>query len=190
MHKEGIRKYVLENRKMMKTSDVSNLSNTICKRLLREKIILDSNTVMVYFSVNNEVSLEKFNKKMFSLGKTIVAPKIEDEKINPYKISDLNHLKRGYAKILEPSFSDKPMKIENIDLVLVPGIAFDQYGNRIGYGKGFYDKFLKNSKAIKIAPCFENQIVENVRPDIYDVKMNKLITEKRVISFDNWVSLN
>ncbi|MDP1758755.1 MAG: 5-formyltetrahydrofolate cyclo-ligase, partial [Thermodesulfovibrionales bacterium] len=89
-----------------------------------------------------------------------------------------------YMGILEPSVSEKRLtKINDINLVIIPGAAFDASGNRLGYGAGFYDKLLaeiKNKIPI-VTPAYEEQIVENIPSEPHDVKVSKIVTDKRVI---------
>ena len=75
----------------------------------------------------------------------------------------------------------KYISINEIDLVIVPGIGFDQKGNRIGHGEGFYDRLLKNTNALAIALAYEFQIIKNISIDKYDIPVDIIITEKRVI---------
>ena len=117
--------------------------------------------------------------------KTIVVPVVEKDKRSLIlsKLEGWNDLEVGSYNILEPK-KDRinEIDIDNIDLIIVPGVGFDMNGNRIGHGKGYYDNLLKNSKrATSIGLSFECQIIENIPTGKYDIPINIILTEKRTI---------
>ena len=136
---------------------------------------------MFFASFNSEVNTHDMIKKTFGK-KNIVIPKIIQHEIEPSVIIDFDNLvPSGKFGILEPI---EAMKIayKNIDLVLVPGIAFDKEGHRIGYGFGYYDKFLKKvPKAIKIGLCFDFQIVNKIPREEHDAPVDLIVTEERFV---------
>ena len=100
------------------------------------------------------------------------------------EIKDFSDLEIGTFGVLEPKEECiRPVMPEKLDIVIVPGLAFDLQGNRIGYGGGFYDGFLKGLSAPKIALAYEWQIVNCVPSDEHDVKVDKIVTEDRIYSF-------
>jgi 5-formyltetrahydrofolate cyclo-ligase len=122
--------------------------------------------------------LESFYKK------NIVVP-ISNKKDNTLTLSHLKsweELSLGSYGILEPRTEKiRKTNVEDIDLIIVPGVAFDEKGNRLGHGKGFYDRLLKKTKATVIGLAFEFQILENIPTDKNDVPVDMIITEKRII---------
>ena len=135
---------------------------------------------MFFVSFNSEVSTHQMIKEALKT-KTAVIPKVVHHEIEPSVILDFDNLVPGKFGILEPI---ETMKIayKNIDLVLVPGIVFDKEGHRIGYGFGYYDKFLKKvPKAIKIGLAFDFQIIDKIPTEIHDVLVDMIVSEKRVI---------
>lgn len=140
-----------------------------------------SKTIMTYVSFSSEVETKKLIKKMFDQKKRVVVPLIQNKKIIPIEIKNLKDLKKGKYGILEPT-NRKHVKTKNIDLVFVPGIVFDKTGHRIGFGGGYYDKFLKKIPLKKrIGLCFSFQLINKIPADPKDLKVNKIITEKGVI---------
>ena len=135
---------------------------------------------MFFVSFNSEVDTHDMIRNALK-NKTIIIPKVAHHEIEPSFIIDFDNLIPGKFGILEPI---ETMKIayKNIDLILVPGIAFDKEGHRIGYGFGYYDKFLKKvPKAIKIGLAFDFQIVDKIPREMHDVPVDLIVTEERVV---------
>ena len=135
---------------------------------------------MFFVSFNSEVNTHEMIKNALG-NKTTVVPKVEQHEIEPSVIIDFDNLMPSKLGILEPI---EAMKIayKHIDLVLVPGIAFDMEGHRIGYGYGYYDKFLKKvPKAVKIGLCFDFQVVDKVPREEHDVPVDLVVTEKGIV---------
>lgn len=140
---------------------------------------------MSYLSIRNEAPVNLIGESILSEGKFLCLPVTKDDNnIEPYRILDFNNLKEGKYNIPEP-LKDIPVNPEDIEIVLVPGVAFDRAGGRIGYGKGCYDRFLKDSKALKIGVCYTFQIRENIL-DLkkHDIPMDYLMTEEKLIKVD------
>ena len=117
--------------------------------------------------------------------KKVVVPKtiLENEKLTLSELLDWNHLELGSYNILEPKDEYlKEIQINSIDLFLIPGVVFDLSGNRIGHGKGYYDKLLKKEHSVSyIGLAFEDQIIDKIPIESHDVMMDKIVTDKRVI---------
>ena len=128
------------------------------------------------------------------MGKNIFVPIILTECTNlvPSKIIDFdNELEKGKKGILEPKKEFyRLFPLENIDLIIIPGVAFDLRGNRIGRGFGYYDNFLRkiHTSTKIVALAFEMQIVKKIITDKNDIPINKIITEKRIITFVSRIS--
>ena len=136
---------------------------------------------MYFVSFNNEVDTHEMIRSALK-NKTVIIPKVIHHEIEPSIIIDFDNLMpSGRFNVPEPIEIMK-MAYKNIDLVLVPGIAFDREGYRLGYGFGFYDKFLKKvPKAVKIGLAFDFQIVDQVPREEHDVPVDFIVTEERVI---------
>ena len=179
--KNQLKESILEKRNSLSKQEILEKSEKIENKLFNLEHFRKSKTIMFFVSFNSEVDTRNMIKKSFQ-NKTVVVPKVAQHEINPSIIIDIDNLiPAGKFGIFEPI---EAMKIayKNIDLVLVPGIAFDKTGHRIGYGFGYYDKFLKKvPKAIKIGLCFDFQIVDKIPHEEHDVPVDFVVTEERVL---------
>lgn len=156
----------------------------IFERLTNLPEFIFSNKILLYASFKSEVDTFDLLKYIIKLNKMVVLPKVD--KINNclvlYKIDSLNDLKKGYLGIPEPEVPDEyRADINELDLIIVPGVAFDENCYRLGYGKGFYDKLLKNVNKITIGLAYEEQMVQSLIIEPHDIRINKIITDKRII---------
>ncbi len=138
-------------------------------------------TVGIYLAKGPEVETLPILKKLLSLKKTVAAPRADLKRVrlNFFKIRGLKDCGKGAFDILEPRKSCPPVPAAKIDLLLVPGIAFDRKGQRIGYGKGFYDRFLKRAgRALTVGLAYHKTLVRAVPHDGKDVPVSVVITEK------------
>lgn len=159
------------------------LSNLIKKNLFSITEYKNAKSILFYSSFGSEVITTQMIKKSVEK-KTTLLPVVLPEKktIIACEVKDLeNDLHLGFSKIVEPKSYCKKYQKSEIDLVVVPGIAFGEQGERLGYGGGFYDRFLEGFTGKIIGICFENQITDKIVLENHDVKMHKIITEKRVI---------
>lgn len=181
--KEQIRKELIEKRKKISKNEVFEKSGQIKKRLFEMKEFKQASTVLFYVSYDNEVYTHEMIKECIQ-DKNIVVP-ITDKKDRRLILSELHNwddLEIGSYEILEPKKEKiKEISLEEIDIVIVPGVGFDLKGHRIGHGKGYYDNLLKNSKTLLIGLAYDWQIVKHIPIEEHDVLMDKIVTEKRII---------
>lgn len=141
------------------------------------------NNIFTYISYGSEVDTFKFINHLFDSGKNIYVPKCDISRceMQPVRISALDNLRKNQYGILEPV--DNRICEDKIDVIVFPGLVFDINGNRIGYGKGYYDKFfsLLNYCPPKIGVCYDFQILDSIPADDNDVKMDMIITENRMV---------
>ena len=188
MKKEEIRRKILKKRLSLSSQDIRDKSRQVFLRLAETVEYINSQNVMFYVATRSEVQTEEMIKISIKMGKDIFVPIILTECINlaPSKIFDFdNELEKGKKGILEPKKEYyRLFPPEDIDLIIVPGVAFDLSGNRIGRGFGYYDNFLRKiSTSTKIiALAFEMQIVKRIPVDENDIPVDKIITEKRIIN--------
>ncbi len=161
-------------------------SRVISENFIEQDFYFNSRVIMVYMPLADEVNVIPIIQHALKNGKKIVVPKCDTNKsiIKPIEVQDIEKdLVEGFASILEPHkevFFDP----DKIDLIIVPGRAFDENGCRLGRGKGYYDKFLRNNnKSLKVGVAFEFQIVKELDKCEHDVFMDYLITESRVLNF-------
>lgn len=177
--KRDIRKRVLSYRDSMDKKEWEENSRKIQDCVLTHPFFLESNNIYCYVDYRNEVETKSIIRKAWELGKRVAVPKIEDEDMKFYYISDFSDLKEGYRGILEPE-SNFPAN-DTYALVIMPGVAFDRSRNRIGYGKGFYDKFMDKHPAYHtIALAFECQMLDAIDAEEFDYRPEVLITEEKL----------
>jgi len=178
--KETIRHEISNKRLLLESKEVERKSNQIVGKI--KKFIENPrfNSFLLYYPFKNEVSLLSAFKTIKSLGKTACFPKVEGKEIVPIVVEDLSELSPGFKSIPEPRMNPKKI-CKNPDLAFVPGIAFDLNCFRIGYGGGYYDRFLGKRKCFKVGICFDFQIVERIPHEPFDIRMDIVISEKREI---------
>lgn len=176
--KKDIRKRVLEKRNLISDKEWEEKSHNIFERVVTHPFFLKSNAIYCYVDYRREVGTRKIIERAWKSGKKVAVPKVHGDEMEFYYIHSFEDLQDGFKGIPEPS-QKYPANDENA-LVIMPGAAFDTKCNRIGYGKGFYDKYLHAHQKYKtIAIAFELQIVEAIPADIYDICPNIIITEEK-----------
>lgn len=177
--KNLLRREVKTLRDNMSSKDKELLSKIITDKFLKEEILKKSKVIMSYMDFKNEVSTCYLHKKLIEMGKILVLPKVCGDNIVPIKYE--NEFIEGKFGIKEP-LGEK--FLEKIDIVIVPGIVFNRRGDRIGFGRGFYDRFLSKNKAvIKYSFGYDFQLRDNFSGEEFDIKIDKLITEKEILNF-------
>ena len=157
-------------------------SQIICEKLLLSNSFKQAKTIFVYLSCRSEVYTQKIVEECFASGKTVCVPVCKkDCQMDAVTIEDMSNLVYNNFGILEPIDKTKIADKKTIDLCIAPGSVFDRSLNRIGYGKGFYDRFLQGTGIKTIALAFDCQIEERIPFGEYDVKMDCIITEKEVL---------
>jgi len=184
--KSKIRKRVLNVRNNMSKEDVKKNSNAIMDKITGLDIYKQSKVVFIYMDFKNEVMTSNLIKRMLSEKKRVAIPYTDsiNTVLIPSEITKESDLKQNSFGYYEPK-SILPVNIEEIDLVIVPGVVFDKNLNRIGFGKGYYDKILNRLKpsAKKIALAHDFQVLEDIPAEEHDVKMDMIITEKNIYPF-------
>ncbi|HKU82563.1 MAG TPA: 5-formyltetrahydrofolate cyclo-ligase [Candidatus Nitrosocosmicus sp.] len=180
-----LRKKYLQRRKNMTFHDCITKSISAQKRFLGSKYYLDSKVIGLYYPILNEVQTFEIISEAIVNSKTICLPTIVDEQISFFKYDPTKNLRIGKYGILEPEKTSENMN-SYLDIVIAPGVVFDETGSRIGYGKGYYDKFF-NSNNIKymtlVGLGYDFQLIlEKIPSNALDVKMNILISDKRMIN--------
>lgn len=150
------------------------------------KIIQPYRTIMSYVSLPKEVPTFKILSKVLEDKKTLIVPKTVEEGIIPVRIESLSELYPGAFNVLEP-ITSTPYDISNLEVIIVPGIAFNTELHRIGHGKGHFDRFLKSlpDKVLKIGLAYDFQIIDEEFKDEWDERMDIVVTEKRRI--ERWM---
>jgi len=183
--KERIRKEILANRRRLSEETVTGKSRKIKKSLFELPEFEKAKTVMFYVSKGREVRTEEMIRESLKMGKKVAVPisKVEKRDLLPSLLTDYGELVPGTYGILEPREREqRAISLEEIGLIIVPGVAFDRQGNRIGFGRGFYDNFLGKVPAnvFRLGLAFQLQVVEELPFEERDVPMDGVVTEKKV----------
>lgn len=195
--KRKIREKFLKKRDNLSREEIESKSGKIEKRLFALPEFHRAKTVMFYVSFRSEVATGKMMRNAMKLKKRIAVPVVHGEKIVACEIKNLRkELARGSFGIREPKKEfRRRVNRKEIDLVVVPGVVFDNRGGRLGYGRGYYDRFL-GSKSTKvtisrshhcalIGLAFDLQIAREIPLKKKDVKVDKIVTESRIIDCKN-----
>lgn len=187
MTKNTLRKTALQGRSALIPEEVARKSALIMEKIMAMNEYLQAGIIMVYLDFRNEVQTGALVRQALTAGKCVVVP-LTDVSKHKLVLSILNNypddLQPGTYGILEPRPDClRPIEPSEIDLVIVPGVAFDLCGNRLGYGGGYYDRFLSQTRpdTLFIAPAFELQVLPQVFPDEHDIPVHYLVTEKKLI---------
>ncbi|MBU1120534.1 5-formyltetrahydrofolate cyclo-ligase, partial [Candidatus Micrarchaeota archaeon] len=185
--KKELRERFLSKRNLLSKLEVFDKSNEIKEKLLELPEFIEAKTIMSYISFRNEARTHELIKESIKKNKRIVIP-ITDFKKKKIYLSEVRDFEKELISSRIGLFQPKreflrPVNEKELELIIVPGIAFDEKGCRIGFGKGYYDSFLKKVKKSVpvIALAFENQISNKKLPSKkHDKHAHKIITEKRV----------
>ena len=185
--KKEVRKKIRQLRDSLSEAEMDSKSDAIESSLWRLVYEQESESIMFYIAFGSEVQTEDSIERAIGEGKTAIVPLCsadEKGKLLPCHLLDLqSEVEEGTFCVLEPRPEcRRPFPPEKIDLVIVPGLAFDENGYRIGYGAGYYDRFLpKCPNALYVGLAYEMQMVECAFPSAWDVPVHKIITEERTI---------
>lgn len=181
--KQILRSTVLSRRLEFSEKDWREKSDRIISHLINFDFFRQSKVVHTYLSMNNrkEVCTDGLLTNLLELSKKVIVPvtNFEEHKLIHSEIHSLADLTTNKWGVREPK-EINPIDVDKMDFIVVPMNAADKKGNRLGYGKGFYDRFLSQVNAFKAGLIFEDFIFEEIPAEEYDVKMNVLITEKGV----------
>lgn len=181
MDKKQQRNQVLQQLNQLSASDYRNRSFIIAKKLLDEQAIRDAKTIAITISNQPEVDTTAIIEQLWQLGKRVVVPKCKpaDHTMAFYKIDSFMQTERVFKGILEPIPAHTELVKKNeIDVIIVPGIVFDKSGYRIGFGGGYYDRYLPAFQGELISLAFEEQLMEQIPKEPHDIPVHILITDK------------
>jgi len=154
-----------------------SLNNIIEQRFFSLPVLQNSHQIMLYYSIQYEVATLSIILKLLDAGKTVSLPAcIDRTHLRAGIIQSLDELVPGVYGIHEPLAAAQEMDPVEIDLVVVPGVAFEQKGFRLGHGAGYYDRFLAGTKAYKLGFAYDFQIIDNLVVEPHDVPMDGLLT--------------
>jgi 5-formyltetrahydrofolate cyclo-ligase len=180
-----MRKIMLEKRNSLSPADITTKSAAIQQRFAHSDEFNHSRMVASYYPVGSEVRTQKIVNIALKSNRLVALPSTIGNHIKFYRIFLNTDLTAGKFGIKEPSISSNSCVSDEIDLLLVPGIVFDTNGYRIGYGYGYYDRFIarKKNSIVSVGLAYEFQVCEKVPRSHNDQKINVLVTEERMLYF-------
>lgn len=175
--KSEFRRFFLNLRREMDEYTIKEKSEHIINNLLKSDLYKNAKSIFVYVSKNKEVDTRDFIEKALADGKKIYVPKIKDKKMLAVKLNSILELTEGTFDIPTSMRDDS---IINPSLTICPGLSFDDEKNRLGYGGGFYDKFLSQNNTIKVGLMISEFASSKIPTDPWDIKMDYIITEDKI----------
>ena len=162
--------------------DRTNKNETIAEQLINSLQYKNADSIFAYWSVGSEVDTLKIIEKALRDSKKIALPKCTDENGNMtfFYLPSLDYLVDGMYGIKEPCEDYIADDFTNTSLCIVPALSFDRCGYRLGYGKGYYDKFLSSFSGITVGLCYEECLCDELPRDSYDKKVNYIITNDKI----------
>lgn len=180
--KKEIRQQILKQRNEMTFEEIQEYSSNICLRIKELEIYKKAKNICLYMPVNNEVDITLLADDAWEDGKTLWLPKTSENMMGFFKFNHDTALSAGTYGVLEP-VSDEKLEPDAETLVLMPGVAFSPDGGRVGYGGGYYDKYLNKWDICKTAAvCFSFQILEELPMEEHDVKPDIIVCETGCIN--------
>lgn len=174
MNKDTLRKVISDKRDKMKSEDIKQKSHIITRRFLEE--FCDVSTFLLYVSFKNEVETFYLIQHLSEKGKKIFLPKLKNEDIFPSQFEGFEKMQQNRYGIMEPA---KLSNITSFDVAVIPAVAFDKKCNRLGFGKGYYDKLLaKINFDVCVGFAYELQVFDSIEIEPHDIPADVVITEE------------
>ena len=175
--KKKLRQQIKEQKRRITFEDKQKRSAIIMDKLEQDKNFQKAQTIMCYWSMKDEVHTHDFIKKWHP-SKRIILPAVRGDELELKVFEGFGSMKEGENfGILEPAGTEFT-ELSELDLVIVPGIAFDKNNNRMGRGKAYYDKLLQKVSCPKYGICFDFQFMDSIPADSHDIKMDRVLTDK------------
>ena len=175
IEKAALRKHLLEKRDATSAELRDIASKRIHENLKKNSSFIDAKNIACYSPIGSEVNTHDIMLNILEQGKNLLLPRIIDDNIQFYIVTNLEKLEKGSFEIMEPK--DSCEKAKKIDCVLIPTVGASKLGVRLGYGRGYYDKFLSSTDAMKISLTYSKQIVKSIPSDSHDIKIDWIVTE-------------
>ncbi len=177
--KASLRRLLLEKRDSTSYEFTQISSKKIQKKLQKLDFFREAKTIGAYYSIGSEISTKNILQDILNDAKDLSLPKLIDDNLIFKKISSLKDLEKGSFSILEPK--ENCADTSDLDVILVPSIAMTRNGQRLGYGYGYYDRYLSSTKSKTIALTYSKQIVKHIPETENDVRIDYIITENETL---------
>ena len=188
LDKKKTRQRVLQQRRAFSATEKTPAEQRMLKFLQSWDVFRQAKTIHIFISKTDEPDTSPIIESAWESGKTVAVPCVVPESFELFhsQLKSFEDLSSGALGVLEPSPEGRiAMNPESFDLVIIPGVAFDRQGGRLGYGKGYYDRFLEQTGAFRLALAFNFQVLEKVPTEKHDVPMNGILTESGIIEVNN-----
>ena len=176
--KKALRDLLLERRDNTSHDLLKIASKKIQKKLDKIFVFKNAKKIGVYYPIGSEIFTQDIIQELLSKGREVFLPKVIGESMEFRKIIDFSSLEPGNFDIMEPK-EECPVD-NNLDVILIPTVGISQTGVRLGYGYGFYDRFLAKNKTVAISMTLEKQIIKNIPKSEHDIIMNWIVTEDKM----------
>ena len=175
MDKKELRSIIKEKKRAMTEEDICLRSHRLCEKFLKCEAYQNAKTIYGYLPNNQEVRTWEALEQAIRDGKQVAVPKVYGQDMKFIYITDFSQIETGYCQIPEP-IADGPVAEDQSALVLMPGLAFDREGHRIGYGGGFYDRFLSaEPDHPTVALCYDFQVLDYLPTEEFDIPVDTVI---------------
>lgn len=175
MNKKELRAFVRDQKRAMSVEQIEELSTALAEKFYQTTQYKNAHTIYGYLPYNQEVRTVPILEQALRDGKTVAVPKVIDDQMIFVVMDDLAKVEKGYAGIPEP-IENKPEANDPEALILMPGLAFDPHGHRIGYGGGFYDRFLENEpNHPTVALCYSFQVFPQLETEEHDIPVDLVL---------------
>lgn len=182
--KKEIRRRLRDCRNQLSEDEIITKSRCITNTLIQSELFKKSGSLFAYLETQNEVLTRPLIEHCFRIGKPVYVPVTQKNEIFFTRLNDFSNLVEADFGILEPKNPIAEEPDEN-SLFIIPGVGFDQFGTRLGYGAGFYDRYLYRREALSfVGVCFEIQLADKLPKEETDVLMDSVLTEKRWLIVD------
>lgn len=184
VNKQTMRKHMINKLKHLPKNEKIYIEQQLQQKLLNSILWNQADTIGITYSSDFEWDTTNIIKKCWELNKTIALPKCDvlNHQLHFYQVKNEEHLEKGYADLMEPrSNVTKSVHKKEIDLLVVPGVMFDTKGFRIGFGGGYYDRFLMDFEGETVSFAAQFQLVDKLPANSFDLPVQCIITEKKCI---------
>ena len=175
MNKKELRAAIREKKRAMTPEEIEERSRHLGEKFAQSRAYREADAIYGYLPYNQEVRTLPMLERALREGKRVAVPKVYGEEMRFIWLTDLTRVAKGYSGIPEP-IEDGPVADDPHALVLMPGLAFDRQGHRIGYGGGFYDKFLaREPEHPTIALCYDFQLLPELETEEFDIPVDTVL---------------
>ncbi|MGI0087323.1 MAG: 5-formyltetrahydrofolate cyclo-ligase [Nitrosotalea sp.] len=179
VEKARLRKQLLDGRDGLSLDFINIASNKIRDNLRKVQHYRNAASIGIYFAVGSEVRTQDIMQEILNSGKDLSLPRVEKNDLVFKKISSFSDLEMGNFSVMEPK--ERCETVKRLDVILVPAIALTRDGYRLGYGFGYYDRYLDGKRSHKIALSYSKQVVKAMPHDSHDIRMDCIVTEDKII---------